>query len=263
MKSKINLAPSMPQMVSPIGTTTLVNSSNNNGTVIYNDDETVLIAAIGFTTLVVKPGCLEISDYAFRESPNIKEVRLPASIKIIGKHAFENREKLKKINLENVKMIGSCAFKNCSGLTNINAKNAETIWNGAFEGCEKLKTIILSKKLKYHRINVFKNCMSLKHLYFDEKGSTKANNNVTRIAREAFLNCTILNYKTLPKNISYIGQRAFFGCNKVNINMINKYTPIKILVYYNNVFKKNGKIMQIIKYRIFKAIKKHKIIPVK
>lgn len=247
MKNKINLAPSMPPMVPPNGTTALVQtSSNNNGTVIYNDDKTVLLRAINVITLVVKPGCLKISAYAFRESPNIKKVRLPASLTIIGDHAFENSEKLKKINLENVKRIDQGAFKNCSGLTNINAKNAETIWNGAFEGCTTLKTIILSKKLKYNRINVFKNCINLEHVYFDKRGSKKANN-VTRIARDAFRNCRKLNYRTLPKNISYIGQRAFCGCYNVNINMITKYNPIKILVYYTNVFQNIGKIKRLIK----------------
>lgn len=84
---------------------------------------------------------------------------VPASIKVngtvykiteIGKNAWKNNKKLKKIVLgKNIKTIGAGAFSGCSKLqTVVIGKNVSKIGNKAFYKCKKLKSItIQSKKL--------------------------------------------------------------------------------------------------------------------
>lgn len=79
-------------------------------------------------------GCevTQIGNEAFRYTRFLTEVKLPASVKIIGEKAFWECHSLKKINLESVEILGATSFNSCYDLENVNLKNMKVINTGAF-----------------------------------------------------------------------------------------------------------------------------------
>ena len=80
------------------------------------------------------------------------------NVTVIGKKAFNNCKKLKKVTIgKNVKTISSKAFKGCKKLTRVTVgKNVKTISSKAFYSSSKLKQITLKgKKVKKVAKNAF------------------------------------------------------------------------------------------------------------
>ena len=83
------------------------------------------------------------------EAPN-KFYKIPASVKVIGKSAFENSKQLERIQLPSgISSIGDSAFKGCENLSTINLPDSiSRIGKEAFADCKKLKSVILPKKIE-------------------------------------------------------------------------------------------------------------------
>ena len=79
---------------------------------VYSKDMTVLWCALCKTNYFTAPDIVtRIADHAFTGNMNIVEVKLPPSVKVIGKGAFEYCKNLRRINVENVESIGEQAFR--------------------------------------------------------------------------------------------------------------------------------------------------------
>ena len=76
---------------------------------------------------------------------SIEELILPESIEEIGKFAFANCDKLKKVCLENnlkLKTIGVGAFTGCRKLQAVRLpENLEIIGGFAFDNCSELTSV--------------------------------------------------------------------------------------------------------------------------
>ena len=85
----------------------------------------------------------EIGYFAFKDSPNLTSVSIPATVTEIGDHAFENCTSLAEVNIpENVTTIGKATFENCSSLTAITIPAGVTkidLW--AFQNCTSLSDV--------------------------------------------------------------------------------------------------------------------------
>lgn len=69
--------------------------------------------------VVIKKGVTSISNYAFSNCKNLKEVKIANTVKEIGWHSFEGT-KIKKITIpSSVKKIGNGVFSNCNKLKTI------------------------------------------------------------------------------------------------------------------------------------------------
>ena len=103
------------------------NYSIRNGA-LYNKDGTIFILPVkplgSIETYEIPEGVEEISTYAFHNQNNLKEIKLPSTLKTIG-----------------------LAFNYCSNLTKIEIPSSvASINSGCFNYCQNLKEIIINKE---------------------------------------------------------------------------------------------------------------------
>ncbi len=160
-----------------------------------------------------------ISEYAFYQNQEIKNLTIPTTITSIGKYAFSNCSNLTTVNfLDDVnKIVGITnvaegLFDGCSSLETVTFSHGiETIGKYTFYGCTKLKSVKLPYLLNNIDDYAFKNCQSLSNL--------KLPNSITNVGVEAFRGCTSLTSITLSTTLETIGDSAFEGC--INLESID------------------------------------------
>ena len=136
---------------------------------------------------------VSILEEAFKDCCFITEIKLPSTIKTIGKGAFVNCSMLESINLDYVTTL-----------------EEDTTIGGAFEGCG-LKTVTLSLVSSIPS-NTFKNCTRLTEVIAP---------NVTEIRANAFNGCEMLKTANMP-NVENIYESAFAYCYSLeNITVEN------------------------------------------
>lgn len=174
-----------------------------------------------------------IGNSCFQSLKSIQKVSIPPSTIIIDDFAFEDCSNLKEVlHNDSIRSIGWGAFHRCSRLSDfIFPSKIESLGKDAFGLCLSLKSVVLPTSLKHIGINPFRGCkcsIANKSLYFkfykgslysfdmkhlisidDAKTTYKVPKSVVSIGNEAF------HYKCvdvfLSKNITYIGEKAFFG----------------------------------------------------
>ena len=163
------------------------------------------------------------------DTPDVKFVTLPRSVKKIGSGAFRNLEGLTGLSISTVvdsignyafencvsleqfvfgpfvNKIGEGAFKNCVSLSTLrNFENIPTTeFVGTFEGCAMLTNVTLpSVTTKIEKM--FKNCSNLLEVVLPE--------GLRNIGESSFENCTALSTIDIPASVSFFGIKAFRNC---------------------------------------------------
>ena len=174
--------------------------------------------------------------------------KIPEGIKSLGMLAFENRTKLKSINIPASLVdicgnyfIGCVALKsitvdernpfydsknNCnaiickknnsliSGCANtIIPNDVESIAPSAFEGCKMLTHIEIPDNVKDIESDAFAECTNLKELCFPRK---------TRIIHSVFRNCDSLETIFLPREVTKIDCEFKYSCKNLKRIVIPK-----------------------------------------
>ncbi len=164
----------------------------------------------------VKQGTEVICDEAFVDHggcERLEEVRLPDSVKAIGKHAFRGCSRLKTMSIgSNVTTIGDYAFSGCKGLTELNFNATacpsvglnKNIIVPIFEGCAYMTKASIGDNVTVVPPHLFYNCTSLREV--------RIGRNVREIGSEAFLDCINLKRINIPASVTEIGGGAFDGC---------------------------------------------------
>lgn len=98
------------------------------------------------------PDTVETLGIASLYSTQLKEIKIPESIKTLNRHCFSFNEKLEKIDMSNTKLtdIPPMCFAECRALTEV-AFSPDTINLdlGAFMNCASLKNVTLPEKLDF------------------------------------------------------------------------------------------------------------------
>lgn len=163
------------------------------------------------------------------DTPDVKFVTLPRSVKKIGSGAFRNLDGLTGLSMSTVvdsignyafencvsleqfvfgpfvNKIGEGAFKNCVSLSTLrNFENIPTTeFVGTFEGCAMLTNVTLpSVTTKIEKM--FKNCSNLLEIVLPE--------GLRNIGESSFENCTALSTIDIPASVSFFGIKAFRNC---------------------------------------------------
>lgn len=207
-----------------------------------------------FTTITVPDGVTDIGYSAFCGCNHLKTVDLSKTLISINDYAFNRCNSLTNISLpENLKYIGNRAFGNCTNLTNIIIPNSViNIEEDAFKGCKNL-IIYCEATQQPSGWNDEWNSDNIPVIWDCKNNIIDANGYVYNIVNglnyafkgdEALIvgySANIPKNITIPSNIVYngdnyivtgIGNRAFEGCEAININI-----PETIITIGNNAFK--------------------------
>ncbi|MCH5161533.1 MAG: leucine-rich repeat domain-containing protein [Clostridiales bacterium] len=190
--------------------------------------------------LVIPDGVVRVSDYAFCGLDEITSVKLPSSIKFIGRDAFYGTS-VTRIDVETLKdwfgisfsdvllstadlyadgslvegelivpdgvtAINSNAFYGYDKITSVTVPDGVTlIGSGAFFNCTAIAGVVLGSDVATIGSSAFYGCTALE--------SVTLGDGVTSIGSSAFNGCTALKSVTLGGNITSIGSSAFNKCN--------------------------------------------------
>ena len=135
--------------------------------------------------IVLSEGITDTGDCTFHQLKNLTQVKLPSTLKTIGKSAFSGAVTLNEVTIpKDVTVIGGSAFKDCKALAGITIpEGVITIGIQAFNGCEALASVTIPKSVTLLDSHAFGNCKKL--LVVTIKGSPK-------LAAEPFSNTTNL-----------------------------------------------------------------------
>lgn len=159
----------------------LYNSKENNYVRInepteYNNDN---------ISVVIPDGVEKIPEQAFCGWRLLEEVKLPSTLKEIGKFAFA--------------ASGICFIKVPEGITEIS--------EGAFNECRSLEYVSLPSTIKKINRDVFGRCDYLEKIEIPE--------GVEKIGDRTFWFCGNLKEIKLPSTLKEIGKEVFVGCNNL------------------------------------------------
>ena len=203
------------------------------------------------TTVTTADGLTAIPEKAFWGCENLKNVTLGASVKTIGKSAFE-RCGFTGINLTNVTEIGDYAFY-FSKLETVDVPAATKTGKGAFMNCPELKTAVVNGTTL--DLYMFFYCTALTELNapnvtdigecalaYCVKLTALPLEKVTAIGNGAFRNCHGLTDVQLPATLKDMGKYVFADCEKLaNVTFPNDIA-VKVLpegTFYECVNLKN------------------------
>ena len=141
-------------------------------------------------------------NYLFAYCKELTKVVLPEGMTRIGKYAFAGCEMLETINLSHVTEIDELAFYNCVYLEEVDLAKVETVGFGAFTGCTYLRSIGSTPCLVFVDEYAFSGT---------DLSSVNAPN-LESIGIAAFQSNARLGAFVFSQNLSYIGDRAFWGC---------------------------------------------------
>ena len=157
-----------------------------------------------------------ISDCAFCQCDNLKEVVMYEGITMIGSDAFSRCHALPQISIPaGCKTIEWNAFYYCTTLKQvIIGEGCENIQREAFQGCGQLKTIAFPSTLKRIEEYAFSGCSSLTKISLPKQ--------LNSIGNGAFSNCSNLEELRIPSSVMNIGNYAFSSC--YNLKDVYTYT---------------------------------------
>jgi len=174
---------------------------------------------------------------------SIKNFTIGNEVECIPSYFLYNNKNIASVTIpNNVINIDNYAFLGCSALSNATiSKSVKEVGNSAFEGCTNLKkifnnsSIVISKgssangyiayyaNVVYNNVSIdgdFRICKDSKGNSYvcDYLGPDKKitlPENVYRIADYAFYGCSDMTSVTIPLGVSFIGYKAFEGCDQL------------------------------------------------
>ncbi|MBR5246257.1 MAG: leucine-rich repeat protein [Clostridia bacterium] len=261
MKKYLAIALAVVLVISVLSITVMAKTSGNYEYEVISETEKscVITKYTGSTRNLVIPSSLdgytvtEIGEYAFFDTEesagnkDLRSVEIPASVKKIGRYAF---------NL-------------CSGLNEVVlSEGLECIEEGAFFNCSNLKTINLPDSINYIGRNILYDTKVMpllpqyeredptlpeSELLFDtstwtdgalyigkhlicvdlrKSGSFSVKAGTKTIAGEAFYWCDKLTSVTIPNGVVSVGEYAFYNCDGIK----SLYLPESITVIGQSAF---------------------------
>jgi hypothetical protein len=210
--------------------------------------------------VVIDAPITHISDRAFISCTSLKEIYIPSTVTYIGDYAFDKCTSLEKVIVDDVKDWAKIIFSTSSNpLTYAHHfyKKTDTgaipygdividstfftpeilekdtkIDSYMFSGCYDIVKVALPSGITEIYNNAFENCINLKevelHPYSSNSGYT-----LTRINACAFKGCSSLEKLTYPASISYVGSKAFEGCDAITSIY---YSKTKLTEWINTSF---------------------------
>ena len=154
----------------------------------------------------------EIATLLFFLDGDVREFKLPDTIKTLGSGLFKNNRVITSITIgTNVTTLGDEVFRGCTALQKVvfesGRKEKLEIGENVFYGCVKLAEIQLPNKLDKIPQGMFRGCTSLVSVVIPD--------GITEIGVEAYHGCSAIRSITFGKDVKKISDKAFLGCNSL------------------------------------------------
>ena len=178
-------------------------------------------------TISLPEGLVSIENNAFSSCSSLYEVKMPNSVKGIGKRAFWECFNLSNIVLSNqLEVIDDEAFENCKKLKlNEFPNTLKKIGIQSFYSCEGITTLTIPSSVTSMGRECFFYLPNLKKLHF--------NDGLKSIGAYSFMQSESLTDVYIPNSVEFIGEFAFSGCLSLkNIKLPPKITSIKNGTFY-------------------------------
>lgn len=195
------------------------------------------------TTVTLPDSVTGIGSNSFQYCSKLTDFNIPNTVTSIGSRAFLSCSSLTSINIPNgilsiqdstfsgctslesvilpdtLLLINSYAFYGCSKLTSINIPNTvSSIYDNAFSKCTKLETFHLGSGCGDFRTPMFDGTYVLTTITVDSNNATfDSRDNCNAIIKKSNnqLVCGC-NNTVIPNTVTSIGDKAFFGLNRMN-----------------------------------------------
>lgn len=160
-----------------------------------------------------------VGDSAFKGKTGITYVMLPKTVESIGTSAFEECVALKGVSIPSrLKTIGASAFKGCKVLTQLAIPNSVTsIGANAFNGDSRMFMLNMVSaeysKLTTIGDSAFEDCSSLELFCSDEEYNLP--DSITTIGNRAFYGCVKIDKVDMGDDITSLGESAYQGCSGI------------------------------------------------
>ena len=196
------------------------------------------------TQLTFHEGIEKIGDDAFRNC-GLHEVKLPKSLRSIGKRAFmESKveevtidgkidcipdevfsgcDLLRKVTIMDgsINSLQECVFAGCTALRSVYiGEGVSAIGGFSFSDCTELTFVTLPASLRRMDMGIFNHCVSLQRIDIPYE--------VSSLGDLTFRGCSKLKNITLPASVNTIGMNAFQDCVSLeNVVLNGEYLNIK------------------------------------
>ena len=173
---------------------------------------------ISVSSFVIPNGVSELNDCLFERCDDLSSVTIPSGVTYIGDSAFLNCAKLTSITIpKKVTSIGGGAFQD-TGISSIFIpKSVTNIGEVTLRGCKNLTSIVVEDgNSVYDSRN---NCNAIIETASNKMRAacktTIIPNSVTRLAWEAFDECTGLTSIVIPSSVECIEHNSFSSCENL------------------------------------------------
>lgn len=184
---------------------------------------------------VTSLGKNKTAEYVKSTKKNVASISVPSVVKLggknfkvtsVGKSAFRNNKKLKKVKLgKNIKIISKQAFSGCNRMKSITiGGNVMAIEANAFSGCSGLTMITIPSKVKKIGTKAFYQCKNLRYIMIKTKKLTENNVGKNAFGR-GYQSPRVKTDKNVWKRYSAIllqkgiSKKALFVINPVKLNV--------------------------------------------
>ncbi len=261
MKKYLAIVLTVVLMLSALPMTAVANTSGNYTYEVISETEKtcVITKYTGNTRNLVIPSSLdgykvtEIGEYAFYDreesigNKDLRSVEIPASVKKIGKYAFNLCSGLNTVVLsEGLEVIEEGAFFNCTYLATINLPDSityigrnilhDTKVMPLLDQYEREDPMLPATEPIFDMSNWTNGALYIgKHLMgvdLRKTGSFSVKEGTKTIAGEAFYWCDKLTSITIPNGVVSIGEYAFYNCDGIK----TLYLPDSITVIGQSAF---------------------------
>lgn len=115
---------------------------------------------------VVPEEVRQISSYAFKDAPNLRELVITKNVTSLSGRAIYWCKKLERVDIESNELnMAFHIFQYCESLKTVNFNSCETyIPTYCFSGCESLEEIVITKGIRGIGDYAFKGCSSLRKM---------------------------------------------------------------------------------------------------
>lgn len=261
MKKYLAIVLAVVLILSAIPMTAMANTSGNyTYEVISETDKTCVITKYtGSTRNLVIPSSLdgykvvEIGEYAFFDkeesigNKNLRSVEIPATVKKIGKFAFNACSGLNTVVLaDGIEIVEEGAFFNCTYLATINLPDSITYIGRNILHDTKIMPLLPQYEREDPMLPATEPIFDMsnwtngalyigKHLLgvdLTKAGSFSVKEGTKTIAGEAFYWCDKLTSITIPNGVVSIGEYAFYNCDGIK----SLYLPDSITAIGQSAF---------------------------